>query len=119
MADGHCGVFTSATCWPNPRRRRKPDPSGNASVCRGADAAFLGHPRGIGWLSFTEVWERFPHNGVQTLLALCMTHNPQLPDHHEHVLGFAPFRATLKFMYDPLFTQALSSVIFGLYPGWF
>lgn len=81
------------------------------------DTAFLGHPRGLGWLSFTEVWERFSYYGMQALLVLYMTHRLLLPGHVEHVLGFGPFRAGIEAVYGRLSPQALASAIFGLYAG--
>lgn len=81
------------------------------------DTAFLGHPRGLGWLSFTEVWERFSYYGMQALLVLYMTHRLLLPGHVEHVLGFGAFRAAIESVYGHLSPQALGSAIFGLYAG--
>jgi POT family proton-dependent oligopeptide transporter len=68
-------------------------------------------------LSFTEFWERFSYYGMQALLVLYMTHRLLLPGHVEHVLGFPALRAVLETAYGPLSTQALASVIFGLYAG--
>ena len=84
---------------------------------RRADTAFFGHPRGLAWLSFTEVWERFSYYGMQTLLVLYMVHRLLLPGHIEHVFGFAPFRTALESVYGPLSTEALGSAVFGLYAG--
>jgi POT family proton-dependent oligopeptide transporter len=84
---------------------------------RERDTSFLGHPRGLAWLSFTEVWERFSYYGMQALLVLYMTHRLLLPGHVEHVLGFATFRRALETVYGPLSSQALSSVVFGLFTG--
>jgi len=84
---------------------------------RQADTAFFGHPRGLGWLSSTEVWERFSYYGMQALLVLYLTHRLLLPGHVEHVAGFGPFRAALESVYGPMTPQALGSVIFGLYAG--
>ena len=78
---------------------------------------FFGHPRGLGWLSFTEFWERFSYYGMQALLVLYMTHRLLLPGHVEHIMGFPALRAALEAAYGPLSTQALASVIFGLYAG--
>jgi proton-dependent oligopeptide transporter, POT family len=78
---------------------------------------FFGHPRGLAWLSYAEFWERFSYYGMQALLVLYMTHRLLLPGHVEHVLGFTVFRASLETLYGPLSTQALASVIFGLYAG--
>ena len=32
------------------------------------DRSFLGHPKGLGYLAFTEAWERFSFYGMQALL---------------------------------------------------
>lgn len=88
-----------------------------ADAVRYADKAFLGHPRGLAWLSFSEVWERFSYYGMQALLVLYMTHYLLQPSHVEHVAGFGPFRAAIESAYGPLSPQALASAIFGLYAG--
>ncbi len=81
------------------------------------DTAFIGHPRGLGWLSFTEFWERFSYYGMQALLVLYMTHYLLLPGHVENVAGFATFRSFVEGAYGQLSPQALASAIFGLYAG--
>jgi POT family proton-dependent oligopeptide transporter len=81
------------------------------------DTAFLGHPGGLGWLSFCEFWERFSFYGMQALLVLYMTHSLLQPGHVEHVLGFGQFRRILESLYGKLSPQALASVIFGFYAG--
>jgi POT family proton-dependent oligopeptide transporter len=82
------------------------------------DRAFLGHPRGLGYLGFTEAWERFSYYGMQTLLVLYMTRQLLLPGHVENIAGFGLFRAVLDRMYHgPLTTVAQASAIFGLYTG--
>jgi POT family proton-dependent oligopeptide transporter len=88
-----------------------------AEAVRLNDAAFLGHPRGLAWLSFSEVWERFSYYGMQALLVLYMTHFLLLPGHVEHVIGFSSFRAAIEGVYGSLSPQALGSAIFGLYAG--
>jgi POT family proton-dependent oligopeptide transporter len=82
------------------------------------DQAFLGHPRGLAYIAFTEAWERFSYYGMQTLLVLYMVRQLLLPGHVEHIAGFAGFRAVLERIYGgPLSIIALSSAIFGLYTG--
>jgi POT family proton-dependent oligopeptide transporter len=88
-----------------------------AEAVRQSDAAFLGHPRGLAWLSFSEVWERFSYYGMQALLVLYMTHFLLIPGHVEHVFGFGQFRAAIESVYGALSPQALASAIFGLYAG--
>src|SRR3954464_9437532 len=82
-----------------------------------SDVAFLGHPRGLGYLAFAEGWERFSYYGMQTLLVLYMTQYLLLPGHVENVAGFVPFRAAIESVYGPLSPLALASVIYGLYAG--
>ena len=82
------------------------------------DRDFMGHPRGLGYLAFTEAWERFSYYGMQTLLVLYMVRQLLLPGHIEHIAGFGWFRAVLERVYGhSLSTVALSSAIFGLYTG--
>jgi POT family proton-dependent oligopeptide transporter len=49
------------------------------------DRAFLGHPKGLGYLAFTEAWEQFSYYGMQTLLVLYMVKELLLPGHIKHV----------------------------------
>lgn len=82
------------------------------------DRAFLGHPRGLAYIAFTEAWERFSYYGMQSLLVLYMVHRLLHPGHIEHIAGFPPFRHVLETIYrGPLSVQALASAIFGLYTG--
>ena len=82
------------------------------------DTAFIGHPSGLGWLSFCEFWERFSYYGMQALLVLYMTNSLLHPGHIEHVVGFGPFRSAVESIYGAgLSPQALASAIFGLYAG--
>jgi POT family proton-dependent oligopeptide transporter len=84
---------------------------------RDDDHAFLGHPRGLAYLAFTEAWERFSYYGMTALLVLYMVNQLLLPGHIEHIVGFAGFRAAIEGVFGPLSTQALASQIFGLYAG--
>ncbi len=72
---------------------------------------FLGHPPGLGYLAFTEAWERFSFYGMQSLLVLYMTKSLLLPGHVENVSLFSQFRQ----LYGGLEGQALASAIFGTY----
>ncbi|MEI9814409.1 MAG: peptide MFS transporter [Acidobacteriota bacterium] len=44
-----------------------------ATLAAANDKAFLGHPRGLSTLFFTEMWERFSYYGIRALLILYMT----------------------------------------------
>ncbi|HYJ80947.1 MAG TPA: peptide MFS transporter [Longimicrobiaceae bacterium] len=48
-------------------------PAGAAGGAPPADGTFLGHPRGLSTLFFTEMWERFSYYGMRALLILFMT----------------------------------------------
>jgi proton-dependent oligopeptide transporter, POT family len=89
----------------------------NPESARAADETFIGHPRGLFYLAFTEAWERFSYYGMTGLLALYMVNQLLLPGHVEHIGGFPALRAALEAFFGPLSTQALASLIFGLYSG--
>ncbi len=76
-----------------------------------SDRAFLGHPKGLGYLAFTEAWERFSYYGMQSLLVLYMVNELLLPGHVENIAGFEFFRR----LYGGLDGQPLASAIFGTY----
>ena len=76
----------------------------------------LGHPRGLWYLVFAEVWERFSYYGMQALLVLYLTRYLLLPGNLEHVAGFGPFRHVLESLYGSLATPVtLAAAITGLY----
>jgi len=77
----------------------------------------FGHPRGLVYLAFTEIWERFSYYGMSALLVLYMTQTLLLPGHAEHVVGLAGFRQSLEAVFGPLPPQAFASQIYGLYTG--
>src|SRR2546428_19246 len=76
------------------------------------DRAFLGHPKGLGYLGFTEACERFSYYSMQTLLTLYMVNYLLLAGHIEKVTGLAWLRG---WHYQGLEGQPLSSAIFGDY----
>ncbi|MGP8096258.1 MAG: oligopeptide:H+ symporter, partial [Steroidobacteraceae bacterium] len=88
-----------------------------ATITASDDANFIGHPKGLFYLAFTEAWERFSYYGMTALVVLYMVDQLLLPGHAEHIAGFAGFRAALESLGGPLSTQALASRIFGLYSG--
>lgn len=75
------------------------------------DRAFLGQPKGLAYLAFTEAWERFSYYGMQTLLVLYMVKQLLLPGHVENIALFEPFRS----LYGGIDGQPLASAIFGTY----
>jgi POT family proton-dependent oligopeptide transporter len=72
-----------------------------------ADVAFLGHPRGLFFLAFTEAWERFSFYGMTALLALYMVNQLLLPGHVEQIAGFAGFRAAVESLFGRRMNRAL------------
>ena len=76
------------------------------------DRAFIGHPKGLGYLGFTEACERFSYYSMQTLLTLYMVNYLLLAGHIEKVTGLGWLRG---WHYPGLDGQPLSSAIFGDY----
>jgi POT family proton-dependent oligopeptide transporter len=81
------------------------------------DTGFIGHPKGLFFLAFTEAWERFSFYGMTALVVLYMVNQLLLPGHAEQIVGFTGFRAAMESVFGPLSTQALASEIYGLYSG--
>jgi len=76
------------------------------------DSAFLGHPKGLGYLGFTEGCERFSYYSMQTLLVLYMVNYLLVPGRIEKVIGLAWLQ---EHVYRGLQGQPLASAIFGTY----
>lgn len=76
------------------------------------DTAFLGHPKGLGYLAFVEGCERFSYYSMQTLLVLYMVKYLLLPENIGGVVGLDWLRAHY---YTGLEGQPLASAIFGDY----
>ncbi|WP_019530080.1 peptide MFS transporter [Dasania marina] len=81
------------------------------------DEAFLGHPKGLGYIIFTEAWERFSFYGMQALLVLYLSNYLLLPGAIEQVIGFSGFRSLMEAVFGPLSIKALATQFFGLYIG--
>lgn len=80
------------------------------------DRSFFGHPKGLAYLAFTELWERFSYYGMTALLALYMTKQLLLPGHAVHVLGLAALRHFFEFR-GAMSNVAFASLLFGWYGG--
>ena len=76
------------------------------------DRAFLGHPKGLGYLGFTEACERFSYYSMQTLLILYMVNYLLVPGRMETVIGLDWLNS---YVYPGLSGQPLASAIFGTY----
>jgi POT family proton-dependent oligopeptide transporter len=82
------------------------------------DRAFLGHPKGVAYLSFTEAWERFSYYGMTALLVLYMTKQALVPGHVESIVGFPAARWFFEHVYGggkTMTVVALASAIYGFY----
>ncbi len=82
-----------------------------------ADAAFFGHPAGLGWLAFCELWERFSYYGMQILLGLYLTKHLFLPENIGHVVGLGAVRVAIEQVLGPRTPLQLGALIAGLYAG--
>jgi POT family proton-dependent oligopeptide transporter len=76
------------------------------------DRAFLGHPKGLGFLGFTEGCERFSYYSMQTLLVLYMVNYLLVPGRMDNVVGLRWMQAHV---YHGISGQPLASAIFGTY----
>jgi POT family proton-dependent oligopeptide transporter len=76
------------------------------------DRAFLGHPKGLGFLGFTEGCERFSYYSMQTLLVLYMVNYLLVPGRMENVIGLTWLQSHV---YHGISGQPLASAIFGTY----
>ncbi len=83
----------------------------------GDDSVFFGHPRGLGYLAFTEVWEGFSYYGMQALLTLYMVRHLLTADVAGHVAGLRTLRTAIETIAGPTTTISLAAQIFGLYVG--
>jgi len=81
------------------------------------DTAFFGHPAGLGWLAFCELWERFSYYGMQVLLGLYLTKYLFLPEHIHQVVGIDAVRAAIEHFTGPRTPLQLGALIAGLYAG--
>jgi POT family proton-dependent oligopeptide transporter len=81
------------------------------------DIAFFGHPRGLGYLAFTEVWEGFSYYGMQAQLTLYMVHHLLTADVVGDVAGLQTLRTAIETLAGPTTTISLAAQIFGLYVG--
>ena len=91
--------------------------SNTSSKSTRESGTFLGHPKGLGFIVFTEAWERFSFYGMQALLVLYMATYLLHPGTVEGVTGFKAFHHLIETVFGTLSVQALATQIFGLYIG--
>lgn len=80
---------------------------------------FLGHPIGLTYLFFTEMWERFSYYGMRALLMLYMIKHLLNPNMglSEDVIGYTTLASILRLLFGDLSVQDVASQIYGLYTG--
>lgn len=76
---------------------------------------FEAHPRGLAFLCFTQMWERFSFYGMRALLILYLTQYLLINGGGEHVIGYTSLATLLQSLFGPLSTQAIASQIYGCY----
>jgi POT family proton-dependent oligopeptide transporter len=81
-----------------------------------ADGQLHGHPKGLYYLSFTEMWERFSFYGMSALLTLYMVKELLLPENAVQVIGLAALRNMFEGR-GPMSDVAFSAIIYGWYAG--
>lgn len=74
------------------------------------------HPRGLYYLAFTEMCERFSFYGMSALLTLYMAKDLLRPPHAGMVVGLAGLRHLFEFR-GPISDVAFASLIYGWYAG--
>lgn len=82
------------------------------------DRSFMGHPKGLAYLSITEGFERFSYYGMIALLVLYMNGQLLMPGHVEHVVGLSVLRPILEAVFNRgghYSNQQLSSAIYLVY----
>ena len=81
-----------------------------------ADGQPSGHPKGLYYLSFTEMWERFSFYGMSALLTLYMVKELLLPENAAQVIGLTALRDMFEFR-GAMSDVAFSAIIYGWYAG--
>lgn len=75
-----------------------------------------GHPRGLAYLAFTEMWERFSFYGMQALLTLYMVKQLLLPGFAETVWGLGGLREFFD-LFGKTSDTDFAALIAGFYSG--
>jgi POT family proton-dependent oligopeptide transporter len=69
-------------------RKHDPRTKGKTPLPRPGGATFMGHPKGLFYLAFTEAWERFSYYGMTALVVLYMANQLLLPGHVEDIFDY-------------------------------
>jgi proton-dependent oligopeptide transporter, POT family len=80
------------------------------------DPLLGGHPKGLYYLAFTEMCERFSFYGMSALLTLYMVKELLLPGQAEQVIGLTAVRTLFEFR-GPMSNLAFAAILYGWYAG--
>jgi len=78
---------------------------------------FADHPRGLLFLCFTQMWERFSYYGMRSLLILYLTQHLLINGGGERVIGYSALAQLLQRLFGALSVQGIASQIYGCYEG--
>ena len=109
--------MTTTDTGTGPARQTIAGSAGTLHPASSSDHAFFGHPKGLGYLAGTELWERFSFYGMKALLMLYMVKYLLLPEREGQVVGLAQYRSVLEGVFGPMTNLALAAQTFGLYSG--
>jgi proton-dependent oligopeptide transporter, POT family len=87
-----------------------------AATAQQSGGWFGEHPRGLFYLSFTEMWERFSFYGMSALLALYMVKELLIPANAASVVGLPGLRDIFEFR-GPMTNVAFAAILYGWYAG--
>lgn len=75
-----------------------------------------GHPKGLYYLSFTEMWERFSFYGMSALLTLYTVKELLQPENAAQAIGLGALRGLFEFR-GSMSDVAFAAIIYGWYSG--
>ena len=81
------------------------------------NGSWMGHPKGLAFIIFTEAWERFSFYGMQALMVLYMSLHLFQPGTIETVVGISYYQSFIESVFGPLTVRGLATQTFGLYIG--
>lgn len=81
------------------------------------DGSFMGHPKGLAYIIFTEAWERFSFYGMQALMVLYMSTHLFQDGTIETVVGISHYKSFIEGIFGELTVRGLATQTFGLYIG--
>ncbi len=86
------------------------------AVAQPGETQVGGHPKGLYFLSFTEMWERFSFYGMSALLTLYMVKELLLPQNAAQVIGLDAVRDVFEFRGE-MSDIAFAAIVYGWYSG--